>query len=181
MLDYYKKELFLAKVDKNDKIIDSVERWHAHKKGILHRGFTLILEYKNQYLLQHRKHPAFDGFYDLTFSSHQIMVKNKLQPDLEAINVTLEREWDLKEKDLFSAPVKKGQIYYQAKDPNSEFTEHEIDYVYIAKLKKLPQLNSDFAYNFELVKKKDILNTYYLILNTDLCPWVEKIIENYLA
>ncbi|MEK9169689.1 MAG: hypothetical protein AAB788_03010, partial [Patescibacteria group bacterium] len=149
-MDYYQKKLFVAEVDKDDNIVGKIERWQAHKEGILHRGFTMILMYQNKIVLQHRKHPAFDGYSDLTFSSHQIYADNELQTDLEAIYATLKREWNVVESGIVNEPKYLDKFYYKAKDPNSVFTEHEIDYIYLAELKNLPTPNPDFAYGFEL-------------------------------
>ena len=168
-MDYYKKKLFLAEVDKNDNVIKMVERWQAHKEGVLHRGFTTILTYQDNIVLQHRKHLAFDGYFDLTFSSHQIYKNEKLQNDLEAIYETLKREWNIDKTGLVSEPKFLDKFYYKAKDPNSIFTEHEIDYVYSAKLKNLPTPNTDFAYGFELISKREIKNY-------KIAPWVKQIV-----
>jgi|SRR3989338_3696554 len=168
-MDYYKKELFLAQVDKKNNILGKVERWEAHKQGILHRGFTMILTYQGRIVLQHRKHLAFDGYFDLTFSSHQIYVHNVLQTDEDAISETLKREWNIDGLGLKNIPKYLGKFYYKAKDPQSIFTEHEIDYIYQAELKDLPNSNPDFAYGFELISKEEI-NNY------KLAPWVEEII-----
>ena len=165
-MDYYKQKLFLAKVDKNDNIIEEIERWKAHKEGVLHRGFTAILIYQNQFVLQHRKHLAFDNCFDLTFSSHQIYKNNKLQTDLEAIYDTLQREWNTNKEDLVEKPKFLGKFYYKAKDPQSIFTEHEIDYIYVAELKKLPTPSFEYAYGYSLIKKIQISNFF--------APWVEK-------
>ncbi|VVA44058.1 conserved hypothetical protein [Candidatus Roizmanbacteria bacterium] len=169
-MDYYKKELFLAKVDKDDNILGKIERWQAHKEGILHRGFTMILTYQNRIVLQHRKHLAFDGFFDLTFSSHQIYINDVLQTDEDAINDTLKREWNIDQSGIKNIPKYLGKFYYKAKDLNSVFTEHEIDYIYVAELKDLPNPNPNFAYGFELVSKEEI-NKY------KVAPWVKEIIK----
>jgi isopentenyl-diphosphate delta-isomerase len=168
-MNYYKKELFLAEVDRQDNIIGKVERWDAHKKGVLHRGFTMILVYKKKIVLQHRKHLAFDGYFDLTFSSHQIYVHDVLQTDEDAINDTLKREWNIDDIGIKNIPKYLGKFYYKAKDPNSIFTEHEIDYIYIAELKNLPNPNSDFAYGYKLVNKNEIKKY-------KTAPWVQEII-----
>lgn len=167
-MDYYKKKIFLAEVDKNDNAIGKIERWQAHKNGILHRGFTTILTYQNNIVLQHRKHLAFDGYFDLTFSSHQIYKNEKLQSDLEAIEETLKREWNIDPSGIKNIPKYLGKFYYKAKDPNSIFTEHEIDYIYQAELINRPDPNPDFAYGFELIKKQEIENF-------KIAPWVEEI------
>jgi len=171
-MEYYKKELFLAQVDKEDNVIGKIERWQAHKEGILHRGFTSILTYKDNIVLQHRKHLAFDGYFDLTFSSHQIYINEKLQTDLEAINSTLKREWNIDESGLINEPKFLGKFYYKAKDPNSIFTEHEIDYIYQTELKSLPTPNHDFAYGFKFIK-----NLKLEIKDFKVAPWTNKIIE----
>lgn len=167
-MDYYKKELFLAEVDKDDNVVGKIERWKAHKEGVLHRGFTSILTYKDNVVLQHRKHFSFDGYFDLTFSSHQIFVNDALQTDEDAINKTLKREWNIDATGIKSIPKYLGKFYYKAKDPNSVFTEHEIDYIYVAELKDLPNPNLDFAYGYKLVSKKEINNH-------KLAPWVAEI------
>lgn len=176
-MDYYKQKQFIAKVDKKDRILGKIERCGAHKKGTLHRGFTAILIYKDNFIIQHRKHPAFDGYFDLSFSSHQIYTQNKLQTDLEAIYDSLKREWNLEKKDLIYEPKFKGKIYYKAKDPNSVFTEHEIDYIYEVKLNKLPKPNLDFAYGYKLVSKLEVDNWK---LEINLAPWVKKILQEML-
>lgn len=171
-MDYYKKKLYLAEVDKNDNIIGKVERWQVHKSGILHRGFTTILTYHDNIVLQHRKHLAFDGYFDLTFSSHQIYKNERLQNDLEAIYETLKREWNIDKTRLIDKPKFLNKFYYKAKDPQSVFTEHEIDYIYKAGLKNLPTPNYDFAYGYSLMNKKQIIKS-----RLSLAPWVEEIIE----
>lgn len=171
-MDYYKKELFLAEVDKEDNIIGKIERWKAHQESILHRGFTVILTYANNFVLQHRKHLAFDKYFDLTFSSHQIYINKKLQTDLDAIYGTLKREWNIDKTGLISTPKYLGKFYYKAKDPNSIFTEHEIDYIYISELKNLPNPNPDFAYGYKLIK-----NLKLEIGNYKVAPWVKNIID----
>lgn len=176
-MDYYKKELFLAEVDKDDNIIGKIERWEAHKEAVLHRGFTVILTYKDKIILQHRKHLAFDGYFDLTFSSHQIYINEKLQTDIEAINETLKREWNIDQTGLTGELKYLDKFYYKAKDPNSIFTEHEIDYIYQGELKDLPRLNPDFAYGFELIDKQNIENCKSKIKNFKIAPWVREIIK----
>jgi isopentenyl-diphosphate Delta-isomerase len=172
---YYQEELFLAEVDQDDQIINRVERWEAHKKGILHRGFTAILIYQDQIILQHRKHLAFDNIWDFTFSSHQIYVKDKLETGETAVIKALNREWGIGEKDIVGGIQSLGSVYYRAKDNNSIYTEHEIDYIYSVEIDKLPKVNFDFAYGYETISKnKNIVNQCQKYI---LTPWVEKILQ----
>ncbi|OGK14978.1 hypothetical protein A2774_01005 [Candidatus Roizmanbacteria bacterium RIFCSPHIGHO2_01_FULL_39_12c] len=228
-MDYYEQKQFLGEVDKQDKIIGQIEKWEAHKNGILHRGYTCILTYQYKVLLQHRKHPVFDGVFDLSFSSHPIllnqqktknilsfsrhayrqagkresgrkngsliptspigydgrgrsgMTKNEqhekigLQSMDEAIYAGLKREWNIEQKQIKAKPKFLKKIYYKAKDPQSNFTEHEIDYIYSVELRKPPTPNYDFAYGFSIVNRKQITD-YRLPLS----PWVKVIINEKL-
>lgn len=173
---YYRKEIFLARVDKKDNVTGQVERWYAHREGILHRGFTVILMFKNQMLLQHRRHPAFDGFYDLTFSSHQIYEKGILQPDKKAIQDSLIREWGIQKNELAEEPHLLGKVYYKAKDRKSIYAEHEIDYVYFTVLKRMPDSNPEYSYGYKLIKRDP--ETFIPHAEPyNLAPWVDKIIN----
>ena len=193
-MDYYKQKQFLAQVDKNDRILGKIEKWECHKKEVLHRGYTCMLIYKDAFILQHRKHPVFDGVFDLSFSSHQIYTPPlssrasvasrgiSLQDDLTAIYDGLKREWNLKKEELKEQPKLLKKICYKAKDPNSDYSEHEIDYIYKVKLKKLPSPNLDFSYGFSLVPKKNFLTSnYYLITTNILAPWVKVILKEKLV
>lgn len=174
-MDYYKQKQMIARVDRKGNILGQIEKWEAHRKGILHKAFTVLIAYKNKVVLQHRKHPCFDGVFDATISSHQIFKNGKLETTEEAIYQTLAREWFLEKKDIFSYK-NNGPVYYKARDPKSEFTEHEMCDIVIVETKILPQPNYDFAYGYSLVTKDELLNknsrTYSL-----LAPWVIKMIE----
>lgn len=179
-MDYYQEKQFIAQVDKKDKVIGRIEKWPAHKKGVLHRGFTVIMIYDNQFILQQRKHPVFDGVYDFSFSSHQIYINNVLQDDFAAIYDSLKREWNIEKDDLKTKPKFLKKIYYRAKDPESDYAEHEVDYVYEIELKKLPNPNYDFCYGLSLIPRVVFLKSKVLDLKSKIAPWVKKIIEEKL-
>lgn len=175
-MDYYKKKQLLALVDENDKITGKLDKWEAHKKGLLHRGFTVCLYYKDQIILQHRKHPVFDGVYDLTFSSHPVYKNDTIQDNLDAVYESLLREWNIKKEDLLYEPIQKGPFYYKAKDPRSDYTEHEMCSLYISEIVTLPSPNLDFAYGFSFVPKDKIIKNELPII-TSFAPWVPKLLE----
>ena len=179
MDNYYKQKQIIAKVDKKGNIIGKIEKWEAHKKGILHKALTVSLVYKNSYIIQHRKHIAFDGVFDLTASSHQLFIKNKLQTTIEASLDCLKREWGLTSKDFLTKPKILGAVYYKAKDAKSIFTEHEACDIVEIKLKRLPSPNFDFAYGFSLVKKDELVNKKSRLYE-NLAPWVKVAIEEKL-
>lgn len=178
-MNYFKIKQTIGKANRKAQVIGEVEKWHAHKKGILHRAFSVALVYKNKYVLQHRKHIAFDGVYDLTSSSHQLMQNGKLQDTIESIYLTLEREWELKKKDFVSKPNYEGNVYYKAQDEKSEFTEHEMCDIYTVKIRRLPLPNFDFAYGFSLVTDEELTNKNSRIYSL-LAPWIKVAIEKKL-
>jgi len=180
MNNYYQQLLYIPQIDKNDKIIGPVERWQAHKQALLHHGFTAILKYQDKYLLQHRKHPVFDGYLDLSFSSHPIYKKEKLQDDITAIYQSLRREWQLGKKSLIGEIKKIGQFYYKAQDKKSGYWEHEIDYIYLIELVLLPKPNSKFAYGFFPVEMTFLKTNPKLYNSIPLAPWVSPILEKGL-
>jgi isopentenyl-diphosphate delta-isomerase len=177
--NYYKEKQYIAKVDKKGNVIGKIEKWEAHKKGVLHKALTIALIYKGNFIIQHRKHPAFDGVYDITSSSHQLFINNKLESTIDATYKTLKREWNVSKEDLLTKPKNIGSVYYRAKDKNSIYIEHEVCEILVAKIKKLPMPNLDFAYGFSLVKKEDLLNKESRIYK-NLAPWVIKTIEEKL-
>ena len=180
MINYYKHKQYIASVNKKGKIIGKIEKWEAHKKGILHKALSIVLIYKNQYLIQHRKHPAFDGIFDLSSSTHQIYENEILQDTIEATLNSLTREWGLHKKDLINIPKIDGTIYYRAKDPLSIYTEHEMCDMLSVKLKRLPEPNYDFAYGFSLVDKKTLTNKNSLIYK-NLAPWSKIALDKKLV
>lgn len=175
-MDYYKQKQFLAQVDKNNTIVGKVEKWEAHKGGILHRGYTAILTVGDEIILQQRKHPVFDNMYDLSFSSHQIYQENILQDDISAIYEGLFREWLIKKEEVIGLPVFLRTIYYQEKDFKSGYTEYEIDYVYRVQLKHTPSFSPQFAYGFTTIKKSEIKSAIKN-LPRPVAPWVREILN----
>ncbi len=174
-MNYYKRKQIIIKVDKNDNITGKVDKLHAHKKGIFHRGYTIALTWQNQIILQHRKHPAFDGYFDFTSSSHQIYEKNVLQDNNISIYKALKREWNISKKDLLNKPKLIGCVIYKAKDGKSKYVENELCYFFTAKIKAMPSPNMDYAYGFSLIKINSLNKNNKIY--TLLAPWVKKIIE----
>lgn len=178
-MDYLKALQYIAHVDSNDTVLGKVERWEAHEKGILHRAFTLSIMFEDTLVLQHRKHPVFDGIYDVSISSHPLYVDDTLQDPLDAIYRTLAREWHIEQPQLVGPPEYKGKIYYQAADPYSRYQEHEICYIYTCELKKIIMPNFETAYGFSLQTPKQLRNPKNP-LTPLLAPWVKKMIEENL-
>lgn len=177
-LEAFNKQI-IAQVDRSDNIIGQIEKWEAHKKGILHRAFTVALFYKGSIILQHRKHPAFDGYFDLTSSSHPTFRNGKLEDILDAVYRTLAREWNIERNDLVDSPKNKGFVIYKAKDKKSGFVEHELCYLFASGVKKLPKPSFDVSYGFSLVNIHRLYDKNSPMQKI-LAPWVKKMIEKRL-
>lgn len=176
-MDYYKKTLYIARVDRNDRVLGPIERWKAHKEGVLHRGFTVGLIYKNFFICQHRKHPVFDGFLDLTASSHLIYKGGKLESNLEGVYRTLKREWNISKKDIQGSFGEKGKVYYRSSYGN--FIEHEICYFFSARAKTIPQVNFEYAYGFSLLTLNDLKSKNTPFAGA-IAPWVKEALKQNL-
>lgn len=176
---YYKEKQIIARVDRKGNVIGKIEKWEAHKKGVLHKALTVALTYKEYFIVQHRKHPAFNGVLDITSSSHQLFINGELESTLDATYKTLKREWNISKKELLTELKNLGAVYYKAKDKKSIYTEHEVCEILIAEVKKLPTPNLDFAYGYSLVKRDELVDKNSTIYE-NLAPWVKKTIEENL-
>ena len=176
-MDYYKKLIYIPHVDRKDRVLGPVERWKAHREGILHRGFTIGLLYKDFFICQHRKHPVFGGFFDLTASSHPQYKNKTLQTHENAVFQTLSREWNLSQEDLDGEIKEKGKVYYRSSF--GKYIEHEICYFFTARVKKVPQVNYEFAYGFSLLTLSDLKDEKSPYVNT-VAPWVKQALKENL-
>lgn len=175
-MDYYKQTQYIAHVNEKDEIQGKVEKWEAHKKGILHRAFSVVLKYQNQYIMQMRKHPAFDGYIDVTCSSHPLYINEEIQPNVEAVYDCLKREWNIDKSELKSEPKKLGFAIYKADDTIGGFVEHELCYLFESEIEKLPTPDFSVAYGSLLLTNEELKNKN-LKMSALLAPWVEKFIE----
>lgn len=121
-------------VDENDIPRGSMEKMEAHKKGELHRAFSIfVFNSKGELLLQKRARNKYHsgGLWTNTCCSHP-------EPDediQEAAHKRLQEEmgFDCKLRNIFN-------FIYEAK-LNNELTEHELDHVFIGYYDDLPSLN----------------------------------------
>lgn len=168
----------IATCDRQGNINGQIERWEAHKKGILHRAFTVAMLYKNKYIIQHRKHPVFDNTFDVTSSSHQLVKNGKIENTIDAAINCIFREWKISRSDL--GKIKnEGAFYYKAKDKKSVYIEHEYCDLVTVDIKSMPEPNFEVAYGYSLMTRQEIKNrdsrTYHL-----LTPWTQKMLQKNL-
>lgn len=177
-MTYYNQTQYIAQVDKEDNIIGKVEKWEAHKKGILHRAISVVINYQGQVVLQHRKHPSFNDCFDISVSTHQLYKGDELESDLETVYSNLAREFNIKPEDLVTEPIKTGQTYYRAEDPIGGFIEHEVCYFFSCEVKEMPKCNLEYAFGFSLMDLNYLKNEKSLIRKV-LSPWtIEALNQN---
>ncbi len=101
-------------VDSRDKAIGVGSLLETHSgRGKKHRAFvTLLVNSKNQVLLQKRKHRLFDGFWDLTAISHPHVVGKNEESYQEASDRALKKEMGIKHVEVKNI----GAFNYFAKD-----------------------------------------------------------------
>lgn len=177
---YFEKKINLIAVNKKDDLQQSIERWQAHKEGILHRGFTCILKINDLYIIQKRKHLVFNNVFDLSFSSHPKMLKeNKPQKIEDAIIENFKREW------VFKGKIKKinflEKYYYKEYDEKSGFFEHEINYLYLMEIDGKIKNKEDYSYGMDYLNLDTLIKKFK---NFNFAPWIKKIsltkIKKYL-
>ncbi len=123
-------------VDENDNATGTMEKMEAHRRGMLHRAFSiLIFNSKGQLLLQKRSWKKYHsgGLWTNTCCSHP-------QPgeDIEtALSRKLMQEMGIDVKTEFS-----HKFIYRTK-LESDLTEYEYDHVYIGWYDGEPEINHD--------------------------------------
>ena len=176
-MNYYKQKQYIAEVNERDEVVGKIEKWEAHKKGILHRGYTAIITYEDQLILQHRKHPVFDNVFDFSFSSHQIYIEDTLQDNIVAVLAGLGREWGIHAEDVIDDIKLTKKLNYKAFDDNTGYYEHEIDHIYTVELSKLPEVNYEFAYGFFTLHQNHIDKLADPRIQSLLAPWVNVMLK----
>ncbi len=131
-------------VNKNNEVLGYMEKLEAHKKGLLHRAFSVfIFNSDNELLLQKRSKIKYHsgGLWTNTCCSHP----KKNESFFEAANKRLHEEMgmycDLKEAFRF--------IYKSELD--NDLIEHELDVVFIGFSDKKPIINKNEVEDFKYV------------------------------
>ncbi|MCH5690994.1 isopentenyl-diphosphate Delta-isomerase [Niabella sp. W65] len=124
----------LVLVDENDHPIGTMEKMEAHKKGLLHRAFSVLLfNDRKELLLQQR---AFDkyhcgGLWTNTCCSHP-------HPEEDVKDAAQRR---LKEEMGIACDLQKSfEFIYKAEFDNG-LTEHEYDHVFVGVFSGEPVIN----------------------------------------
>jgi len=111
-------------VDESDHELGSMEKMEAHRKGVLHRAFSVLLfNSKGEVLLQKRSASKYHsaGLWTNTCCSHPKPAEN--------IDIAVRRRLQ-EEMGIDSNPEFAYKFIYKTTLDNN-LTEHELDYVFI--------------------------------------------------
>lgn len=132
-------------VDRNNKPVGLMEKMEAHKKGLLHRAFSIfVFNSKGELLIQQRAISKYhsQGLWSNTCCSHP----------RENENVEAGAHRRLKEEMGFDCELKEVfSFVYKAKVDNG-LIEHEFDHVFIGKYDGIPKANPVEVAKWKFVK-----------------------------
>ena len=158
-------------VDQNNNEIGTEDKLDAHKKGLLHRAFSIFIFNDNyQILLQKRSDVKYHsaGLWSNTCCSHPYNDK----PLVEYANTRLIQEMGIQSnlKEFFS-------FIYRAEFSNG-LIEFEYDHVFFGKYNSDPMLNIDEASSFKWINFKQ-LQLEIEENPTKFTFWLKKIVKDY--
>jgi isopentenyl-diphosphate delta-isomerase len=136
------EELIL--VDTRDQAIGSCEKIRTHKKGLLHRAFSVFLYSGDQMLLQKRSREKYHsgGLWTNACCSHP----RTAETVAEAVSRRLQEELHI------SAPVFEAfSFIYYTQFPN-QLIEYEYDHVLLGEYGEMPEFNPEEAEEMRWVR-----------------------------
>lgn len=123
-------------VDQEDQVVGTMEKMEAHRRGLLHRAFSIILfNNKGELLLQKRAASKYHsaGLWTNTCCSHPLpgesledATRRKLKQEM---GIDLQPEFAY--KFIYRAQLDHG------------LTEHELDHVFVGQFDGTPNVNND--------------------------------------
>ena len=162
---------FVILVNKNDKKIGLMPKMEAHKKGALHRAFSVfIFNNKNELMIQKRNINKYHspGLWTNTCCSHQ--------KDGES-NISAGKRRLLEEMGFCVELNEIGSFIYNVRVDNG-LIEHELDYILVGKYNGNVKINSDEVDNWKwmsLDNIKDDIRTR----SKNYTEWFKIIMDNY--
>ena len=142
-------EELLILVDENDNEVGIMDKWSAHKEGVLHRAFSVfVFNLKGELLLQQRAEEKYHsaGLWSNTCCSHPI----KGEKIETAISRRLQQEMGMVCETEF-----KFSFIYKALFENG-LTEHELDHVYFGTTDSQPVPEPAEVKDWKYISLKDL-------------------------
>lgn len=140
---------YVILVDENDQEIGLMEKMEAHKKGLLHRAFSIFLFNENNELLLHQRALSkyhSGGLWTNTCCSHP----RQGETVIEAANRRL-----IEEMGIEAEMNPEFSFIYKATLDN-ELTEHELDHVVLGTFSGKPKINHEEVAAWKYVSMTEI-------------------------
>jgi isopentenyl-diphosphate Delta-isomerase len=136
-------------VDEQDNAIGTMEKMEAHRRGVLHRAFSVVLfNSSGDLLLQRRAENKYHsgGLWTNTCCSHPLpdeSVRDAAQRRLKyEMGINLRPEFAF--KFIYKTPLDKDLI------------EHELDYVFIGTFDGKPAINNEEVAEWKFMSLRDL-------------------------
>ena len=158
-------------VDKNDTQIGLMSKLDAHKKGILHRAFSVfVLNNNNEIMLQKRAYNKYHsgGLWTNTCCSHQREGENTIEAGKRRLLEEMGFETELK---IITSFIYKVEF-------ENGLTEHELDYLLIGKYLKSPVINKQEVADWKWMKIELIADDIKLNPN-NYTSWFKIIFDKF--
>ena len=158
-------------VDKNDTQIGLMSKLDAHKKGILHRAFSVfVLNNNNEIMLQKRAYNKYHsaGLWTNTCCSHQREGENSIEAGKRRLLEEMGFETELK---IITSFIYKVEF-------ENGLTEHELDYLLIGKYLKRPVINKQEVADWKWMKVELIADDIKLNPN-NYTSWFKIIFDKF--
>lgn len=142
---------YVILVDSEDQELGVMEKLEAHKKGFLHRAFSVILfNSSGEMLIQQRSLSKYHspGLWTNACCSHPLPEENVLN----AANRRLNEELGL------STVLTKLFSFQYKENVDNELTENELDHVFFGYVNESPKLNSDEVMDYRWINWFDLQN-----------------------
>lgn len=136
-------------VDEADVHIGTMPKMEAHRKGVLHRAFSVfIMNEKGEIMLQQRAAQKYHSplLWTNTCCSHQREGESNIEAGKRRLKEEMGFTTDLKE--LFS-------FIYKAPFDNG-LTEHELDHVMLGYYEKAPNINKKEVANWKWIQPEGV-------------------------
>jgi isopentenyl-diphosphate Delta-isomerase len=131
-------------VDKEDNVRGTMEKMEAHRKGELHRAFSvLVFNSKGEMLLQKRAKTKYHsgGLWTNACCSHPV-------PD-ENMEATIQRR--VREEIGIEVEPKFSYKFLYKTSLDQNLIEHELDHVFVAEFNGEPTLNKNEAEDWKFI------------------------------
>lgn len=136
-------------VDENDIELGTMEKMEAHRRGLLHRAFSVLLfNSKGELLLQKRSSSKYHsaGLWTNTCCSHPL-------PG-ETMDHAIQRKL-MQEMNINAKPVLAFTFIYRA-DLENGLIEHEYDHVFIGTSDSEPVINRDEVQDWKFTSLSEL-------------------------